>query len=220
MNVILLGPPGAGKGTQAQFIMERFHIPQISTGDMLRKEVASGSELGLKAGEIMKSGALVPDELIIDIVKHRLSESDCQEGFLLDGFPRTLKQAQAMSEAGILINHVVELVVPDEDIVNRLSGRRVHEGSGRVYHVLHNPPKQEGLDDITGESLIQRNDDLPDTIRQRLAVYAEQTRPVAQYYMALDTAGVRGGVIPPKYTRINGTDSPATVSDQLFKALS
>lgn len=217
MRIILFGPPGAGKGTQAHYIMERYNIPQVSTGDMLRREVASGSELGQKADTIMKSGALVPDHIIIDIVKHRLSEPDCKKGYLLDGFPRTLKQAQSMTDAGIPIDHVIELAVPDEEIVSRLAGRWVHEGSGRTYHIDNHPPIRAGKDDITGEPLIQREDDKPDTVRQRLRVYAEQTQPVIQYYLSLGTNGM---IDAPRYTRINGSDSPLVVCEQIFKELS
>jgi adenylate kinases len=182
MKIILLGPPGAGKGTQAQFICERYGIPQISTGDMLRAAVKAGTELGKKAQDIMTSGGLVSDDIIIGLVKERIQESDCKNGFLFDGFPRTIPQAEALVEAGIEIDRVVEIAVEDEEIVSRLSGRRVHEASGRVYHIDHNPPKNEGLDDETGEALIQRDDDKEDTIRNRLHVYHEQTEPLVSFY--------------------------------------
>ncbi|WP_370291734.1 adenylate kinase, partial [Thalassolituus sp.] len=178
MRVILLGAPGAGKGTQAQFICEKFSIPQISTGDMLRAAVAAESELGLKVKEIMETGGLVSDEIIIGLVKERIQQDDCVNGFLFDGFPRTIPQAEAMLEAGVAIDHVIEIDVADEEIVKRLSGRRVHQGSGRVYHVVYNPPKTEGKDDETGEDLIQRDDDQEDTVRKRLAIYHDQTAPL------------------------------------------
>ena len=173
MRVILLGAPGAGKGTQAQFICDKFSIPQISTGDMLRAAVKAGSELGLKVKEIMETGGLVSDEIIIGLVKERIQQDDCVNGFLFDGFPRTIPQAEAMIEAGVDIDHVIEIDVDDEEIVQRLSGRRVHPGSGRVYHVVYNQPKTAGKDDETGEDLVQRDDDQEDTIRKRLAIYHE-----------------------------------------------
>ncbi|MFN2331720.1 MAG: adenylate kinase, partial [Halomonas sp.] len=184
MRLILLGAPGAGKGTQAQFICERFNIPQISTGDMLRAAVREGSELGVKAKEIMTSGGLVSDDIIIGLVKERISQPDCESGFLFDGFPRTIPQADAMKEAGVKLDHVLEIAVEDEEIVKRLAGRRVHQGSGRVYHVEYNPPKEAGKDDVTGETLIQRDDDRESTVRNRLAVYHEQTAPLVDYYQA------------------------------------
>src|SRR5690554_2255019 len=178
MRLILLGAPGAGKGTQAQFICERFNIPQISTGDMLRAAVKEGSELGVKVKEIMTSGGLVSDDIIIALVKERITQPDCENGFLFDGFPRTIPQADAMKEAGVKLDHVLEIAVEDEEIVKRLAGRRVHPGSGRVYHVEYNPPKEAGKDDVTGEALIQRDDDRESTVRNRLAVYHEQTAPL------------------------------------------
>jgi adenylate kinase len=182
VNIILLGPPGAGKGTQAQFICEEFGIPQISTGDMLRSAVNAGTELGNRVKAVMDSGALVSDEIIIDLVKARIVEPDCANGFLFDGFPRTIPQAQALAAAGVTIDSVVEITVPDEDIVKRMSGRRVHPGSGRVYHIAFNPPKTADIDDVTGEPLIQRDDDHEDTVRDRLRVYREQTHPLVEHY--------------------------------------
>jgi adenylate kinase len=185
MRIILLGPPGAGKGTQAQFICQQFGIPQISTGDMLRAAVAAGTPLGQQAKTVMESGGLVSDEIIIGLVKERLEAPDCAPGCLFDGFPRTIPQARAMVDEKIAIDHVLEIAVADDEIINRLSGRRVHPGSGRVYHVEYNPPQQEGLDDVTGEALIQREDDREGTIRNRLSVYHEQTRPLVDFYRQL-----------------------------------
>ena len=182
MKVILLGAPGAGKGTQAQFIMDQFGIPQISTGDMLRSAVQQGSPLGQRVKAVMDSGALVSDDIIIELVKERIADEDCAEGFLFDGFPRTIPQAEALSEAGVSIDFVVEITVPDEEIVKRMSGRRVHPQSGRVYHVDFNPPKVAGVDDQTGEELIQREDDREETVRERLAVYHQQTHPLVNFY--------------------------------------
>lgn len=182
MRLILLGPPGAGKGTQAQFVCEAYGIPQISTGDMLRAAVKAGSELGRRVKAVMDSGALVSDEIIIELVKARIQETDCANGFLFDGFPRTIPQATAMVDAGVEIDAVVEIQVPDEIIVDRMSGRRVHPGSGRVYHVSYNPPKRDGLDDETGEELIQREDDREETVRDRLSIYHEQTAPLVSFY--------------------------------------
>jgi adenylate kinase len=182
MRLILLGAPGAGKGTQAQYITGKFGIPQISTGDMLRAAVKAKTELGLQAKEVMDAGGLVSDDIIIGLVKERITEDDCANGFLFDGFPRTIPQAQAMVEAGVSIDHVVEIAVEDEDIVARLSGRRVHPGSGRVYHVRYNPPQQEGLDDETNEALVQREDDQEATVRKRLEVYHSQTSPLIDFY--------------------------------------
>ena len=185
MRVILLGPPGAGKGTQAQFITEKFGIPQISTGDMLRAAVKAGSELGLKVKDIMASGGLVSDDIIIALVKERITQEDCVNGFLFDGFPRTIPQAEALQSAGVTIDHVLEIAVADEEIVTRMSGRRTHESSGRTYHVVYNPPKEEGKDDLTGEPLIQREDDKEETVRNRLNVYHEQTKPLVNFYSCL-----------------------------------
>ena len=186
MRIILLGPPGAGKGTQAQFICEQFRIPQISTGDMLRAAVAAGSPLGEQAKAIMESGGLVSDDIIVGLVKERIEEVDCIDGCLFDGFPRTIPQAQAMVDEQIDIDHVLEIAVSDEEIINRLSGRRVHPGSGRIYHVEYNPPKQAGVDDQTGEALIQRDDDSEQTVRNRLGVYHDQTRPLVNFYRELE----------------------------------
>ncbi|MDZ7683805.1 MAG: adenylate kinase [Gammaproteobacteria bacterium] len=185
MNVILLGPPGAGKGTQAQFIVESYGIPQISTGDMLREAVAAGTELGKRVKDVMDQGALVTDDIIIDLVKERIAQPDCENGFLFDGFPRTVPQAEALLDAGVDIDHVIEIQVPDEEIVKRLSGRRVHPDSGRVYHTEYSPPRVEGKDDETGEPLIQRDDDKEETVRERLNVYREQTEPLVDFYTSL-----------------------------------
>lgn len=200
MRIILLGAPGAGKGTQAKHIMELFAIPQISTGDMLRSAIKEGTELGLKVKDVMASGGLVSDELIIDLVKERIAQDDCKNGFLFDGFPRTIPQAQALADANISIDHVVEFHVDDEEIVARLSGRRVHTDSGRVYHIKYNPPIQDGIDDITGDALIQRPDDEEGTVRKRLSVYHDQTEPLIGFYRALSDAV--GGV--PRCSKING----------------
>jgi adenylate kinase len=210
MRIILLGAPGAGKGTQAQFLCETYGIPQISTGDMLRAAVAAGTELGQQAKAIMDSGGLVSDDLIINLVKDRLQQPDCANGCLFDGFPRTIPQAQAMVDAGINVDHVIEIDVNDEEIVSRLSGRRVHPGSGRVYHIVHQPPQAEGVDDETGEPLIQREDDKEETIRKRLAVYQEQTQPLVNFYKDLDG---------PRYHRIMGIGSVADITQQIRKSL-
>ena len=185
MKLILLGPPGAGKGTQAQFITEKYNVPQISTGDMLRAAVKSESELGMQVKDVMDSGGLVSDDLIIALVKERIQQSDCDNGFLFDGFPRTIPQAEALVDAGIDIEFVIEISVADEEIVSRLSGRRVHEGSGRIYHVQYNPPVTEGIDDATGEPLMQRVDDQEATVRNRLDVYHQQTMPLVTFYTDL-----------------------------------
>ncbi|MED5431011.1 MAG: adenylate kinase, partial [Pseudomonadota bacterium] len=185
MRVILLGAPGAGKGTQAQFIKEQFNIPQISTGDMLRAAVKAGTPLGLEAKKVMDAGGLVSDDIILGLVKERIAEDDCANGFLFDGFPRTIPQAQALVEQGVDIDFVVEIDVDDEEIIERLSGRRVHPASGRVYHVKYNPPKEEGKDDETGEELVQRDDDKEETVRKRLEVYQSQTRPLVDFYQDL-----------------------------------
>jgi len=217
MRVILLGAPGAGKGTQAQLIMEKFGIPQISTGDMLRAAVKAGTPLGLQAKDIMASGGLVSDDLIIALVKERISSSDCSNGFLFDGFPRTIPQAEALLDAGIDIDHVIEIDVADEEIVSRLSGRRVHEASGRVYHIIHNAPKVAGHDDLTGEPLVQRPDDSEETVRKRLSVYHSQTKPLVGFYQALAASGKKRA---PKYTRISGIGSVDAIRQQLLTVLS
>lgn len=200
MRIILLGPPGAGKGTQAQFISQKFSIPQISTGDMLRAAIKAGTELGKEADAVIKAGGLVSDELIINLVKERIAQPDCVNGCIFDGFPRTIPQAESLVEAGINIDHVLEISVPDEEIVKRISGRRSHPASGRVYHVVYNPPKNEGLDDETGEPLVQRSDDAEETVRKRLETYHEQTSQLVGYYKTLheksDTA--------PQYHQVNG----------------
>jgi adenylate kinase len=214
MRIILLGAPGAGKGTQAQFLMDKFSIPQISTGDMLRAARAAGTELGQEAERYMSTGELVPDALIIALVKDRIAQPDCANGFLLDGFPRTIPQAQALDEAGVSIDEVVALDVDDEEIVNRLSGRRVHEASGRIYHVEYNPPKVAGQDDPTGEPLIQRQDDQEETVRRRLEVYRDQTRPLVDFYqgLAADRPTLR-------YSAILGSGSVEAIRDKIFAAL-
>lgn len=206
MRIILLGAPGAGKGTQAKFLCEHFSIPQISTGDMLRAAVAAGTELGKQAKAIMESGGLVSDDIIIGLVKDRLTQPDCANGCLFDGFPRTIPQAQAMVDAGIDIDHVVEISVDDEEIVKRLSGRRVHPASGRIYHVEHNPPSQPGIDDETGEPLIQRDDDKEETVRKRLEVYKEQTQPLVAFYQQLEG---------PQYHRVAGVGSVDAITAQI-----
>lgn len=213
MRIILLGPPGAGKGTQAQFIIQNYRIPQISTGDMLRAAVKAGTELGQRVKEVMASGGLVSDDIIIDLVKDRIAQNDCRDGFLFDGFPRTIPQAQALDKAAVHIGHVVEIVVDDEEIVNRMSGRRVHEASGRVYHVQYNPPQQEGVDDVTGEPLVQREDDREETVRKRLQIYHEQTRPLVDYYHG------QKGSDAPTYHRVDGIGSVEEIRGKILKSL-
>ena len=210
MRIILLGAPGAGKGTQAAFLCEHFGIPQISTGDMLRAAVKAGTELGKKAKVIMDEGGLVSDEIIIGLVKDRLEAPDCANGCLFDGFPRTIPQAEAMVDAGIDIDQVIEIDVDHEEIVSRMSGRRVHQGSGRVYHVTYNPPRVEGVDDVSGEPLIQRDDDAEETVRHRLSVYESQTRPLVDFYIALEG---------PSYHRIDGIGSVEVVTQSIRDAL-
>lgn len=216
MRVILLGAPGAGKGTQAQFIMEKFGIPQISTGDMLRAAVKAGTPLGLEAKKVMDAGGLVSDDIIIGLVKERIQKDDCARGFLFDGFPRTIPQAQALVDAGVDIDYVVELDVDNEEIIERLSGRRVHPGSGRVYHVRNNPPKVEGKDDVTGEDLVQRDDDREDTVRKRLEVYQSQTRPLVDFYQSL---AAQGGDKAPRYVRVPGIGTMDDIRQRIFEGL-
>ncbi|MGB0187460.1 MAG: adenylate kinase [Aequoribacter sp.] len=213
MRIILLGAPGAGKGTQAQFITEQFGIVQISTGDMLRAAVKAGTELGLKAKAVMDSGALVSDDIIIGLVKERIQQEDCANGFLFDGFPRTIPQAEALVSAGVPIDYVLEIAVPDDEIVSRLGGRRVHEASGRVYHVEHNPPKVAGKDDITGDDLVQRDDDREDTVRRRLGVYHDQTAPLVGFYQGMS------GDAAPKYHRVEGVGSLDDIKARITAAL-
>jgi adenylate kinase len=216
MRLILLGAPGAGKGTQAAFITEKHGIPQISTGDMLRAAVKTGSQLGLEAKKFMDAGDLVPDEVIIGLVQERIEQPDCVNGFLFDGFPRTIPQADAMRNAGVDLDYVVEIDVDDAEIVKRLSGRRVHPASGRVYHVTFNPPKVEGKDDVTGEALVQRDDDREETVLKRLEVYHTQTRQLVDYYSKLAGSGASGA---PKYARVKGVGSMESIRDQIFVAL-
>ncbi len=214
MRIILLGAPGAGKGTQANYIKERYRIPQISTGDMLRAAVKAGTLLGLEAKKIMDAGELVSNDIMLGLIKERIAQPDCANGFLLDGFPRNLAQAQALNDEGVEIDYVVEVAVEDEEIIKRLSGRRVHPASGRVYHVSFNPPKLEGRDDETGEDLIQRDDDREETVRKRLQVYHEQTEPLIEYYSKL--AADRG---VPTYVRIEGKGPVEQIRDRIFAEL-
>ena len=214
MRIILLGAPGAGKGTQAQFITEKFGIPQISTGDMLRAAVKEGTELGKQVEQVMASGGLVTDETIIALVKERIAQDDCANGFLFDGFPRTIPQAEAMVNAGVPIDVVLEIDLPDDEIVKRLSGRRVHLDSGRVYHVVFNPPKVEGMDDVSGEPLIQRDDDKEDTVRKRLAVYHEQTEPLVAFYESREAGGDNVRVV-----KVNGVASVDDIKKEISTAL-
>ena len=215
MRVILLGAPGAGKGTQAKFITEKFGIPQISTGDMLRAAVKAGTELGLIAKSVMDSGGLVSDDRIINLVKERISQQDCKNGFLFDGFPRTIPQAEALVKAGVELDHVLEIAVEDEEIVQRIAGRRVHEASGRVYHIVYNPPKVEGKDDVTGEDLVQRKDDTEETVRHRLSVYHSQTKPLVEFYQKLSAANGK-----PKYSHVEGVGSVEAITAKVLAALS
>jgi len=216
MRLILLGPPGAGKGTQANYIKEKFGIPQISTGDMLRAAVKAGTPLGIEAKKIMDAGGLVRDDIIIGLVKDRLKEADCQNGYMFDGFPRTLPQADAMKDAGVAIDFVLEIDVPDSEIVTRMSGRRVHVASGRTYHVKFNPPKTAGQDDVTGEPLIQRDDDKEETVLKRLEVYHQQTKALVDYYGKWAATGAAGA---PQYRKINGLGKVEDVRDAAFAAL-
>jgi adenylate kinase len=222
MRIILLGAPGAGKGTQAKFITERLAIPQISTGDMLRAAVKAGTPLGLKAKAVMDSGALVSDGIIIGLVKERITQADCAKGFLFDGFPRTTPQADAMRDAGVVIDVVLEIAVPDSEIIDRLSGRRVHVASGRVYHVKFNPPKVAGKDDVTGEDLIQRDDDKEETIKKRLQVYHDQTAQLIGYYQQVaadvgSNAGSQGGTT--RYAKVAGVGTVDEITSRVFAAL-
>ena len=216
MRIILLGAPGAGKGTQAQFITEKFGIPQISTGDMLRAAVKAGTPLGLQAKKVMDEGGLVSDDIIIGLVKERIAESDCANGFLFDGFPRTIPQADALKEAGVSIDAVVEIDVADEEIIKRMSGRRVHPDSGRTYHVVYNPPKVEGKDDVTGDDLVQREDDQEDTVRQRLKVYHDQTEPLITYYRSWNEQDRANA---PRYVYVPGIGSVEDIRDKVFEGL-
>ena len=213
MRIILLGAPGAGKGTQAQFLMDKYGIPQISTGDMLRAAIKEGTPLGLEAKKVMDAGQLVSDDIIIGLVKERIAKPDCEKGFLLDGFPRTIPQADAMKENGVVVDHVIEFDVADEVIVERMGGRRVHPGSGRVYHIVYNPPKVEGKDDETGEELIIRADDTEETVRKRLGIYHDQTMPLVDYYQGEAKAG------NTHYHKLDGTQPVDVVSQQLAKLL-
>lgn len=216
MRLILLGAPGAGKGTQASFLCQRYGIPQISTGDMLRAAVKAGTPLGVQAKQVMDAGGLVSDDIIIGLVKERITQPDCTNGFLFDGFPRTIPQADAMKNAGVKIDVVLEIDVPDEAIIERMSGRRVHPGSGRSYHVKFNPPKVEGVDDISGEPLIQRDDDREDTVRKRLDVYQSQTRPLVAYYSQW---AATGDTSAPRYRKISGTGSVEDITSRALAAL-
>ena len=217
MKLILLGPPGAGKGTQAKFICEKYGIPQISTGDMLRAAIKAGTPLGIEARKVMDGGNLVSDEIIIGLVKDRLLQDDCQAGYLFDGFPRTLPQAEAMKQAGVVINYVLEIDVADSEIVERMGGRRVHLASGRTYHVRFNPPQVEGKDDVTGEDLIQRDDDQEETVRKRLDVYHQQTRPLVGYY---GEWAATGDAEAPQYRKIAGLGSVDEITARALEALS
>jgi len=217
MRLILLGAPGAGKGTQATFICQKYGIPQISTGDMLRAAVKAGTPLGIEAKKVMDAGGLVSDDLIINLVKERIDQSDCAQGFLFDGFPRTIPQADAMKAAGVKIDYVLEIDVPFEAIIERMGGRRSHSASGRTYHVKYNPPKVDGLDDVTGEPLIQRDDDKEETVAKRLEVYSAQTRPLVAYYSEWAKAAPGEA---PKYRAISGTGSVEEITERVFQALS
>ncbi len=216
MRLILLGAPGAGKGTQAQFICEKYNIPQISTGDMLRAHVKTGTDLGVAAKKIMDEGGLVSDDIIIGMVKERINEADCANGFLFDGFPRTIPQAEALRSQGINVDAVVEIDVADEEIIKRMSGRRVHPGSGRTYHVIYNQPKVEGKDDVTGEDLIQRDDDQEETVRKRLDVYHSQTKPLVDFYSGWAAAGDDNAA---RYVKIAGVGSVDDIKNAVFSSL-
>ena len=216
MKIILLGMPGAGKGTQAQFLIEKFKIPQISTGDMLRAAIKAGAPLGVEAKKFMDRGALVPDSIVIELVKQRVKESDCASGFIIDGFPRTIPQAEALVRAGIDVDYVIEIAVGDDEILKRLGGRRVHPASGRTYHVTFNPPRAAGKDDVTGEALVQRPDDKEETVRNRIATYHEQTKPLVAYYSGLRE---KGDPRAPRHARIDGNGPVEQVRDRMFAAL-
>ncbi len=214
MRVILLGGPGSGKGTQAKYITEKYGIPQISTGDMLRAAVKAGTPLGVEAKKVMDAGGLVSDEIILGLIKERLEQSDCVSGFLFDGFPRTIGQAEALSEMGVELDHVLEIAVADEEIIKRMSGRRVHLASGRTYHQVYNPPKVEGMDDESGEPLIQRDDDKEATVRKRLEIYHDQTSPLVNFYQSKSSAGESG------FSTVEGVGSVAEITERVFAALS
>ncbi|MDT8363026.1 MAG: adenylate kinase [Nitrosomonas sp.] len=216
MRIILLGAPGAGKGTQAGFIRDNFSIPQISTGDILRQAVKEGAELGIMARKIMDSGALIPDDIIINLVQERINRPDCRNGFLFDGFPRTIPQADALKAAMVVIDYIVEIDVPDAEIINRLSGRRVHPASGRVYHIIFNPPKQPGIDDVTGEALVLRDDDKEETVRKRLEIYHSQTKPLIDYYADWSVSGEANA---PGYIKVNGTGDVRAIRNDIITAL-
>ncbi len=216
MRIILLGPPGAGKGTQANFIKEHYSIPQISTGDMLRAAVKAGTPLGIEAKKVMDAGQLVSDGLIINLVKERLTENDCANGYLFDGFPRTIPQADALKDAQVSVDFVLEIDVPAEEIIKRMSGRRVHPASGRVYHIEYNPPKVAGKDDVTGEDLVQRDDDQEETVRKRLDVYQAQTRPLVDYY---GNWAASGDAAAPKYRKISGVGGVDDIRNRILEAL-
>lgn len=211
MRIILLGSPGSGKGTQAQFITEKFAIPQISTGDMLRAAVREGTPLGVEAKKVMDAGGLVSDDIILGLIKERIAQDDCKNGYLLDGFPRTIAQAEGLANMGVELDYVIEIAVDDEEIIKRMSGRRVHMASGRTYHVVFNPPKQEGLDDVTGEPLIQRDDDKEETVRKRLSVYHEQTKPLVGFYSATGQNA--------KFASIAGVGSVSDITSKLLAIL-
>jgi len=216
MRLILLGCPGAGKGTQAKFIAERYNIPKIATGDMLRAAVKAGTPLGQAAKEVMEAGELVSDDIIIALVKERIKEPDCEQGYLFDGFPRTIAQAEAIQEQSIALDHVIEMVVDEDEIVKRISGRRIHLGSGRVYHELFNPPKEPNIDDVTGEALTQRDDDKEETVRKRVEVYKTQTQPLVEFYSHLANSSEPG---VPQFHKVDGMGQVAEIRDRLFTIL-